>query len=1763
MADPDLVNMIRGNALRPGRKLAGSVGFRIPTISEMLNEQDNEESPVPADSRTIASRGIGTLNDAEIDEEGNNLNFLNVLGEILDIAGRPVRDLVGAGTAAIAGDFETAGRRLKDVALAVPDIATLGLADLRSKEGTTGSELLDDLGWKSGTTAEDERRIRVAVKAGMSHAEARKKFGSYGDRLLKGEVAEQFEALVQQVKTADPDFDINQTWADTKHAIDAQDFGGLAVEILLDPITYLTGGLSAAGKAAKAALVLRKTAPKLYHELLDVGTTKGAKELLSKATPGTTAKQRERLLGLIEKTADKDGKVSSLFLSDSWSAQAREGNRAALVMPGGKPLFKGQALFDFLSHIGQTKVKEKIDPQLAGMDRWFFDLKPVKYAVGGLKGFMQFMQEKVRRTTGISALDELMATRDADAMIHVTQMNRELDRHEGVIRQVAKDTGNDINDVRAMVAETVELSKRLTAAQDLPTNPIDLIPFTDATRTPRAAEFIRTMDPNDPDAALQLQTLLKAELPRVSDFRSASNAADLSAAMSGAWKNLGDAQRQDVANIAKGIVSINQRVVDTANGIPVKLTELNDDTIQYLHHRLTPQARDNFQKLKESTKTKKFFEQYGLEFNARSKTFLAREESYRGKTLSEINAEWRKTHDFDLFDKDPIVATREAVRSGMRATANAKFVAGLIEEYSFQSSDKLDEFLDALQDAKVNKVTREELRLGRAIERAEKAREAAESVKAAKGTLRGGLRGVERSLDRAETVAQTGRVGVKAEEGLADARGTARDLFEDGADATGDVNKANAALKEAATQDVSKAHTALKALKQEQQELRDKAARWVEEADETTVRYSGSSSAEFRYARAEGMKKRADSLTAKIAAAEKAVDDALAQLARTDVKQAPGKAAAIKGFNKETGEAKQALDRAEAELAGIEAKKTANALLVSKGKITKEDGANKLAQIQAREKELRQEIKGLDKDLDPKRLMSEYTSVVRDGENSDKHSVLSFMAQDVSETLTKALNKIYESKGSVRVQKARFEAAEKLTAQFVKQINDAESFKDADKLARELHQQLKRIIPERDVTKSVKEASEAHDILDSWTNALDQLNKHTVAQITGKAKSLENQAQKAMQRLQEADPESWGAEGIAGWIRRLVKSGRLPDPVGPDSVSALDIYRTLGLRLPDTFDDVVTLATQAIPKELAEVAQRTVELTKEPGKFWKTYDELTRWMKASVTVLFPAFHGRNAIENTYKSTIHGNVNLKNYQDSARFLVEAVRGIENAPKWIDNALHSMNRKAKDKLGPMSSDLVKMFDELGIGKNMEETIDWFKAHGLLENRITSEFGEVLNDGARGANTADRIKGTLGGMLKAVSVEGTVLKKGLQAAGMTDDFYRMSMFFDRIRKGFSAEEAAQASLEVFFDYKNLTNFERTWARRGAFFYTFAKNNLRYIVEESFRHPQLTKQVAKFFQDDPDNPRHDWLSSMGSFTAGANEVALGFLPQQGFTAFSMGEGDIWDKLNGKFRDLVNRGNPIFPNMAELLFNKDLFTDQPIVREGGTPQEWTFAPPELQKALGVERMADGRYQLPNFWTVAFSVLPPLRRFATTSGAFGDDDRTFWSALLKNTTGINVKARDFNKEDLILLDKNLMRSKRNLDLVVRDGHGQYRANGNRLQGRVLSALYFPSAEKMQDLSLDPEVAAVAFPYMTLNEKGNVEMTGILRQKLRDLALQRFPKEAAFFDTVKIRKGLVDRVQADNEEKDLLKELAAKGFEAEAKNFKTSGELTLDALLSGG
>ncbi|MBK8583442.1 MAG: hypothetical protein IPL86_17000 [Flavobacteriales bacterium] len=1650
MAGIDFSELLKQQLSKEGARIGPLKPFSVPTLEELLQPAQEEVMP-PQDTRTLAAEAKANLEGAGIQQENEDFNFLATLGKVLDVVGRPVRDLVGAGTAALGGDSDAAGRRLKDFALAAPDIATLGMFDLRSKEGTTGSEILDDLGWKSGTTSEDERRIRVAMRAGMSRDEAMRKFGVYGDRLLKGEVAQEFEGVLQKALAIDPEFDLNTTFADTKRATDAQDFGGLAVEILLDPLTYMSVGFTAAGKAARAVTAIRKVAPKLHMALQEAGTLEKALGILGKTddlVKGTTKAGRERLAKILKSAADEDGRLPSLFLADNFSAQAREGQRAALVMPGGRPLFKGQGLHDWLSHVGQTKLKEAVDPQLAGMDQGLFNLRPVKWATGGVKSLMQFVQEKFRSGTGVKGLDELIETRNVDALKDVTRANRVLDRFEGRLQRIAKESGNDLNEVRAVVSDTVELSKRLGG-----------------------------------------------------DTRAASDAADLGSVLA---KNLNTQQRKEVAGIAKGIVWINQQIVDKAGKVPVKLNELNDDTIQYLHRMVTDQAAEQFEK--QRGKAAAFFRNFGLDFSSKSKTFKARTETFRGMTLREINEKWTAEFGHELFKKDPIAATRESVRQSNKAISNAKFAASVLEEFGAQDVLKHEAFLKALGDAADNRETREAIRAGRAYERFSKANAAAKQVVEARGVLKGGARQVERGAERAEASAQFGVAGADI------------------------AQKATRAMDAPFEMPLENAVQAGK-------------ARAVNKGMEVM--------------------KRIENVELEIAAAKKSLDDKGVEIIEKIEKidrliEADAKHATSNALRATRGE----VDKELAQGIGETLTKNTEMLRKERARLEKVLSGEKYgSEIKGKLKQLESLKKSMEPKVSPEAMKGLEKSEVKNVIDSDRHFVLGLMVKQLSDKFSNSLSDIYrESAGAPYAQRARFEAAEKLIAKVHKSIGDADSFQDGLKLARELRNQLQRIAPKKDAIKGVREAEDAVDILENWNEALELLDKNAVNQLTGKVRSAKAEVQKAFQKWEEADPRGWGPEGVADWIKRLQESGRLPNPVDADSVSALDIYRTLGMRLPETFDEVVNLASVAVPAEIANVAKRAVETQKNPHKFIQWYDSTTKWMKATVTQLFPAFFGRNLLENGYKSFVEGNVNPKNFQDAARFLLGAYKGVEGAPGFIDNAFGAMIRKVGKTAGPMNNDILEDMAELGVGKNFEQVLDWFKAHGLLDNKVTSEFGEVLNDGPKGVDKLTRLSNVLGGMGKQLGTEGKVLKTARKLNGANEDMFRVSMFFDRVRKGYSAEETVAEVKRIFFDYKNLTNFESTWMKRGGFFYDFYRNNARYIVGRAFTHPQELKQISKLFEDDPDNPRLDWLSDMGSFTVGGHEVSLGFLPQQQFGALDLTRPGSFDMLRDKARELASAANPMLSGAGEVLFNKDLFTDKPLVQPGGTVQEWTFAPEPLQKLLGIERLPNGRYQVDSYWNLAFQFVPALRRFATTAGSFTEPDRQFWSAMLKNTTGLNVKKRDFAKEDLTYLDKNLTRAQRHMDLVVRDSGGRFRVNNSRLEGRVFSALFHPTEEKMKDLTLQPEIAAVVYPYMTFRENGKVLMTGVLKQKLRDIAIQKFPKEAAFFDTVDIRAGLVKTIQDRDAKRDMLRSMAQERYEQESAEFKNSGELTLEQML---
>ena len=1459
MAGADFSNIIRQNLSAPGVRTSQGAGFRVPSIQDLLRE-----TPAPAPTPSGAA-AAGRLQEAGLDpSEGEEFSFLESLFNILDIPGRTVRNVGSAAISAFQGEFGEAMERVEDAALSPIDAITFNLFDLReAKDNVTGSDILDQLGWKAGTTTEDERRIRIAMEGGLSRRAATQKYGVFGDRLLEGETAQEFAELQAKVLAKNPEFDVNASFEDAKNAIDGQDFAGFALEILADPLTYLSGGLTAAGKAAKSVSLVKKVAPKLHLDLVSKTKLSEAIDVVKNFKgKGLTGKTKEKLIGDLTKASDDAGNLPSLFLADNFSAQTREGQRSLLRtwdVLGGKTLIQGQHLSDVLSHLGVSKTKRelitgKVLKDTAGK-RQYFDLPIVQQAVGGIRGMLDFARDKFSNATGVQALDNLLQQQQVDAVTSLTKANRDLVRFQDNMISIAEEAKVSSDDMNRWVSNVLESMKR---------------------------------DPDDPRL-----------LEDIASLRHIDTA-------------LSDNQKEQAFNIAAGIMRLNQDVADRLNQVPVRFNNLTDDSIEYLHRIKTDQA-DAWFKKEGLDAANQFFKDNGLEFSARSKTFRARDEKAFGKTIEQINREFKEKHkvEFDLFNTDPILATRESLRQSQRALSNAKFVAGVVDEFGIQNSAVRQSFLEGLGQARAARTARTQEKVAKAAEKA----------------------GVDLP-------------------------------------------------------------------------------------------------------------------------------------------------------------------------AGVDA---------SKAKF-----------------------------------------------DSEQRPVAVSLLENIQSQFDEAYTEFLENKGGIAdVSSGSFEKARKEIAGAIQKMASVTSHSQISKNLRKVRKDLSALIP---AGKVPTEFRKLQGLLQSGRD----LSGAARLIRRGVEPARENEAvvKTLVRQLGTADPESWGPEGINTWVRGLVDSKQLVDPIGAHQVSAFDLYKSLGLKLPDTFDETLDLIGTGVPKAVADVAARATAIQKDPSEFVKKFDDITRWVKASVTVLWPGFFGRNMLENFYKGFVAGNTSPTNYHRAARFLANAVVDVENVPKFADAAWQKGNKLAKSRLGPIPETQMKELSQLGVGDNIDEVMDWLESHGILQNKVTSEFGEDLVSGAAGRSKGARTRSAIGGLFKQLGTEGGAIRTGFKLNGATEDWHRMALFFHEIDRGQTAVEAAQKVKDVFFDYRNLTNFESGTMKRTAMFYSFYKHNLRYIPQQAANNPALTKQVTRLFQNDPDNPRHSWMSDMGSFKVGSQEVSLGFLPQQQFGMLNFGEGDVYDKLRGKFRDVGSAANPLVTAPLEMMFNKDLFTDRPLTSDLGSAQEWSYAPPGLQKMLGVEKLDDGTYRISNTANLIMNAVPALRRFATTASQFTREDRRFWQALTKTMSGVNSQDRDFKKEDITLLSKRLRSGARQADLISTTAVGNLRIDETKLKGRVLSALYSPSQTKMENLALIPEVASEVFPYATLNDDGSVRLTQPFRQKLREVALRMFPKQAALLDAQKVHIQLKKQVKEDKRTMDLLSIQAKEENVRQNTPMASSAQISLAQLLGG-
>lgn len=228
-----------------------------------------------------------------------------------------------------------------------------------------------------------------------------------------------------------------------------------------------------------------------------------------------------------------------------------------------------------------------------------------------------------------------------------------------------------------------------------------------------------------------------------------------------------------------------------------------------------------------------------------------------------------------------------------------------------------------------------------------------------------------------------------------------------------------------------------------------------------------------------------------------------------------------------------------------------------------------------------------------------------------------------------------------------------------------------------------------------------------------------------------------------------------------------------------------------------TLAGKMLPEEIAKHIDETYKFLSNDESvngFLKSYDKLLNIWKGSVTSLFPAFHGRNAIGGLFNNFLAGVKNPTRYAEANRITSGAVGDIVlNGKSYSYETIRNLMR---------SNGLLNSTGFFDVARKKPE--------------------EVLN-GAKGL--------------------GIIPEKAQDLMKFIENNLRGTLFVDRLAKGDSAIDAAKQVYKFHFDYspEGLSVFENQVMKRLIPFYTWSRNNIPLQISQAVLQPGKYAAVGK----------------------------------------------------------------------------------------------------------------------------------------------------------------------------------------------------------------------------------------------------------------------------------------------------------------------------------
>jgi cell fate (sporulation/competence/biofilm development) regulator YmcA (YheA/YmcA/DUF963 family) len=571
-------------------------------------------------------------------------------------------------------------------------------------------------------------------------------------------------------------------------------------------------------------------------------------------------------------------------------------------------------------------------------------------------------------------------------------------------------------------------------------------------------------------------------------------------------------------------------------------------------------------------------------------------------------------------------------------------------------------------------------------------------------------------------------------------------------------------------------------------------------------------------------------------------------------------------------------------------------------------------------------------------------------------------------------------------------------------------------------------------------AKKAGGLKDPLRAAEKSTQKAETALVEAVEKYIRNNGFENFDEAFDAIPQ----EAKALWVRKQLKEAGY----GPrfSEQSGLDIFLDDGgLRaaLPRDIESLVSLGMSNVPKAITKDYKRVLNLRDNAGTVLKGVDQVNKVFRGFL-LSAPQSVATDVVGNAMTAMTLGGLNpadigrgvgaYARHAGEESLLVKGAQSLAKSGKpQTTKTIYGAVTEAD-----VFNELQKrgLFNQINIATQREKQVSTALDDFLSAGKPKS----ALKEGAK----------------KVAKPAEFIGNEAFTAREFQDNGFRMAAAMKTLKEGGTWEDAVAKAREIFFDYGDATNFEKSTLRRAFMFYAFTKKSMAMLGKTAFEKPIANKMLrlmagAGVNQGDEDFP--DWAKKtlglhLGTDEAG-NPIVVGV------------NGNIVnsaaDKLEGNaVHNLLMSLSPVAKVPLELGLDRDLFTGKPIgfsdenvskrVRGGAAdraPAWMRYLPDFAKKAFDFRENVDEEgktrsYEMDPRWRWIFEAAIPLGQWSRVveKGTFADERKTVSQDLL-SFTGTNVRSIAGG-------------SKADGDLRhVRDARLKLEGNVNSLAGRPL------------------------------------------------------------------------------------------------------------------